>query len=136
MRMRAALFFCCASFAAQLGHTETVVVDDKVAVRDSSLPRPARGMRMEQVEKQFGAPLTRHEAVGQPPITRWDYPAFSVFFERDIVIHSVVLGSPPPAPANDTGAPPATAPSPAASPAPAPGPPQSPAPLLGPASDG
>jgi hypothetical protein len=28
-------------------------------------------------------------AVEQPPITRWDYPAFSVYFEHDRVIHAV-----------------------------------------------
>ena len=25
----------------------------------------------------------------QPPITRWDYPSFSVYFEHDKVIHAV-----------------------------------------------
>jgi hypothetical protein len=46
-------------------------------------------MHMSAVEQQFGAPVTRHETVGQPPITRWDYSGFAVFFERDIVIHAV-----------------------------------------------
>jgi hypothetical protein len=27
--------------------------------------------------------------VGHPPITRWDYPAYSVFFEHDHVLHTV-----------------------------------------------
>jgi len=48
---------------------------------------------MSAVEKRFGAPTSRHPAVGQPPITRWDYPGFSVFFEYDRVIHAVVTGS-------------------------------------------
>jgi hypothetical protein len=51
---------------------------------------PSRGALMNKVEAQFGAPTERHGAVGNPPITRWDYPGFSVFFERDHVIHSVV----------------------------------------------
>lgn len=51
---------------------------------------PARGITMNKVEAQFGTPTERHPAVGNPPITRWDYPGFSVFFERDHVIHSVV----------------------------------------------
>ena len=33
-----------------------------------------------------------YATVGQPPITRWDYPHFSVFFEKDRVIHAVALG--------------------------------------------
>ena len=51
---------------------------------------PSRGITMNKVEAQFGAPSERHDAVGHPPITRWDYPGFSVFFEYDHVIHSVV----------------------------------------------
>ena len=63
-----------------------------VAVRESTVDRPARGMSMEAVEQKYGAPATRHNAVGNPPITRWDYPGFSVFFEHSLVIHSVALG--------------------------------------------
>jgi hypothetical protein len=59
-------------------------------VRESDLPRPGRGMTMHAVEAKFGAPAARHEAVGEPPISRWDYPGFRVFFERDRVIHAVV----------------------------------------------
>jgi hypothetical protein len=46
---------------------------------------------MSQVEARFGAPTTRHAAVGDPPITRWDYPQFSVFFEYDKVLHAVIV---------------------------------------------
>jgi len=70
---------------------ETVVVDDKVTVRASEIPRPAAGMTRKTVEERFGAPQERHAAVGEPPITRWDYPAFAVFFEKDRVIHAVVI---------------------------------------------
>ena len=34
----------------------------------------------------------RHPTVGQPPITRWDYNGFAVFFEHDRVIDAVVTG--------------------------------------------
>jgi len=52
--------------------------------------QPARGMSMEKVEAAFGAPANRVAAVGNPPITRWEYPGFVVFFEHNIVLHSVV----------------------------------------------
>ena len=52
---------------------------------------PERGMRMNAVEGRYGAPTTRYPAVGQPPITRWDYPGFVVFFENDLVLHAVVV---------------------------------------------
>ena len=68
---------------------ETIVVDDQVQIRDSSVEKPKRGITMTQVEAKFGAPVTKHDAVGMPPITRWDYPGFSVFFERDRVIDAV-----------------------------------------------
>jgi hypothetical protein len=69
---------------------ETIAVDDQVAVRNSDVDCPGRGMTMKTVEAKFGAPQERHEAVGVPPISRWDYPTFSVFFEHEYVIHSVV----------------------------------------------
>ena len=68
---------------------ETIVVDDQVQVRDSGTEKPKRGITMTQVEAKFGAPVTKHDAVGAPPITRWDYAGFSVFFEHDRVIHAV-----------------------------------------------
>jgi hypothetical protein len=52
--------------------------------------QPPRGMSMERVEAAFGAPSNRTAAVGNPPITRWEYPGFVVFFEHNIVLHSVV----------------------------------------------
>jgi hypothetical protein len=69
---------------------ETVAIDDQVSVVESDVARPGRGMTMKSVEAKFGAPQERHPAVGKPAITRWDYPAFSVFFENEHVIHAVV----------------------------------------------
>ena len=79
-----------------LAIADTVVVDDQVSVKQTSVPTPKRGSTMADVEKQFGAPVERHPAVSspgtahQPPITRWDYSGFSVVFERDRVIDTVV----------------------------------------------
>jgi hypothetical protein len=75
---------------AGAAHSETIVTGDAVAVRASELPRPSGGMTMHAVEARFGAPQQRHAAVGEPPISRWDYQGFTVFFERDRVIHAVV----------------------------------------------
>ena len=57
--------------------------------------RPNRGSSMSTVEGRFGAPSNRHAAVGTPPITRWDYPQFSVYFEHDRVLHTVLATSAP-----------------------------------------
>jgi hypothetical protein len=56
---------------------------------EASRDRPTRGMSMEKVEATFGAPSNRAPAVGEPPITRWEYPGFVVYFEHHLVIHSV-----------------------------------------------
>jgi hypothetical protein len=69
---------------------ETIATGDQVMVRESDVARPHRGMTMQAVEKKFGAPAARHEAVGEPPISRWDYHGYTVFFEKDRVIHAVV----------------------------------------------
>ncbi len=50
---------------------------------------PSRGMTMAQVEQSHGAPAMRKAAVGNPPITRWEYEGFIVYFEYRHVIHSV-----------------------------------------------
>lgn len=94
-RFLAALLCGCAAAGSALA--DTVVVNDQVQVRESRIDRPKRGATMSEVEKHFGAPVTRHAAVGggsphHPPITRWDYSGFSVFFEGERVIHSVVSG--------------------------------------------
>jgi len=70
---------------------ETLVVNDSVIVQDSSVARPTRGATMASVEAKFGAPAQKHPTVGKPPITRWDYPDFAVYFEGDRVIHAVAL---------------------------------------------
>jgi hypothetical protein len=63
------------------GHYET----------NSSLAMPKRGSSMEQVLAKYGEPVERHDAVGQPPITEWNYGDFRVFFEYQTVLHSINL---------------------------------------------
>lgn len=55
---------------------------------------PERGQSAASVSAQFGEPLKRHPAVGYPPITRWDYPQFSVYFEYAQVINTVLIHTP------------------------------------------
>ena len=48
-----------------------------------------RGLSMAQVEARYGAPAQRISAVGDPPISRWVYPQFVVYFAGQYVIHAV-----------------------------------------------
>ena len=75
------------------GQAETIAVDNTIAVKEPGVPSPTRGMTMQQVESKFGAPSAKSQPVGKPPITRWDYAGFAVYFEYDHVIHSVALSS-------------------------------------------
>jgi hypothetical protein len=89
----AALAIGVGAFGGAL-HAEIIAMGDQVSVRETNVERPGRGMSMKAVEAKFGAPRERHAAVGKPPITRWDYPAFSVFFEYEHVIDAVVNPGP------------------------------------------
>ena len=55
-----------------------------------SINTPRNGLTMGQVRQQFGDPASTVAAVGEPPISRWEYTGFSVFFEHDLVLHSVI----------------------------------------------
>jgi hypothetical protein len=72
---------------------ETIAVENGIAVKPSDVPTPRRGMTMDEVSSKFGAPAAKVPAVGNPPISRWEYPGFIVYFEADRVIHSVVSES-------------------------------------------
>jgi hypothetical protein len=51
--------------------------------------KPTRGMSRESVQATYGSPQSTVAAVGEPPIARWEYADFVVFFEHNLVIHSV-----------------------------------------------
>lgn len=51
--------------------------------------QPTREMTMQQVKAQFGAPASIKPAVGNPPITRWVYPDYTVYFEGNLTLDTV-----------------------------------------------
>lgn len=60
-----------------------------------SAKTPKRGMTMKQVRAEYGKPIKIHRSKGKvkknwPRITRWEYARFSVYFERKVVLHTVV----------------------------------------------
>ncbi|MBL1319474.1 MAG: hypothetical protein COA63_000240 [Methylophaga sp.] len=62
------------------------------AVSNSSegILRPTRGMSKSAVEQKFGTPDQKSAAIGDPPISKWTYSDFIVYFEYNHVIHSVI----------------------------------------------
>jgi hypothetical protein len=91
--MRYRNLLLAAMLASGLAGAETISVDNGIAVKESDVATPSRGMTMDQVASKFGAPAAKVPAVGKPPISRWEYPGFIVYFEANHVIHSVVANS-------------------------------------------
>jgi len=81
------LFAFVFAFIGMAG-ADTLQVDGIAPGADST--RPTRGMTQASVESRYGTPVSRRAAVGEPPISRWDYAGFVVYFEYDLVIHAVV----------------------------------------------
>jgi len=54
---------------------------------------PEKGADQATVESRFGSPGKIKGPVGTPPIATWEYPGFLVYFESNIVIHSVLKPS-------------------------------------------
>lgn len=56
---------------------------------------PRNGMTMAQVKSRYGEPMKVLPTRGgsskyQPPIHRWEYPKYIVYFQNTHVIHSVL----------------------------------------------
>ena len=72
---------------------DTLLIQRVQAAAQVHLPK--RGSSMQAVSASFGAPARKFPAVGggsrhMPPITRWEYPTFSVYFENDHVVDAVL----------------------------------------------
>lgn len=86
-------FVALAAAAAPAAHAETLLVER--VQQEHGTVMPTRGMTMAQVERQFGAPASKLAPAGgdaprHPVINRWGYDRFTVYFERDRVIDSVL----------------------------------------------
>lgn len=78
---------------AGVAQADTLLIDRTRQAATVELPR--RGMLMDQVLAQFGEPQSRVAPVGgdrpqHPPITRWVYPEFTVYFEHSHVVNAVL----------------------------------------------
>ncbi len=79
---------------------ETTEVELDASQLGPNVATPRKGSSMKEVVARFGQPVKKYKAVGgssrqQPPITRWDYDQFYVFFEYTHVVRAVVPGRPP-----------------------------------------
>ncbi|MBT8069264.1 MAG: hypothetical protein HKP21_09390 [Xanthomonadales bacterium] len=66
-----------------------VLIIDEVRQADR-MELPKNGQNKATVEAKFGTPLERLAAVGDPPISSWKYDTYSVYFEYDLVLFTVL----------------------------------------------
>jgi hypothetical protein len=75
--------------AMTVANADTLLLDGVQIAEATRTERPARGASKAQVEQRYGQPTRMVAAIGEPPISRWEYPGFVVYFEFDHVIHAV-----------------------------------------------
>ena len=76
--------------SANLFAEEINLPTDESKTTEFTIQLPGRGMSKEMVQNRFGEALNKEPAVGQPPISKWTYSNFTVYFESEYVIHAVV----------------------------------------------
>lgn len=76
-------------FAALPAAAEDILIPLGQQGEDLRAPLPQLGESRRSVLERFGLADEEHPPVGNPPITRWDYREFSVYFEYDHVVSSV-----------------------------------------------
>jgi len=87
-RMRTIALIALLFAAMGTASAETLKMDGASAMSGDG--RPTRGMTQASVQSKYGSPASIKAPVGEPPITRWEYTDFVVFFEHDKVIHAVL----------------------------------------------
>ncbi|KAA9133186.1 hypothetical protein F3N42_02170 [Marinihelvus fidelis] len=85
IRTFVATLLICAPLALS---ADVLILDEVRQVESMALP--INGLSKADVEAKFGTPREKHNAVGNPPITRWDYESYSVYFEYDLVLYTVL----------------------------------------------
>jgi len=88
-KVLALMIVAAAMLCTTTGLSADVLLIEEVRQAEN-MPLPVNGMDKEQVRNRFGAPAATHAPVGDPPITRWDYENWSVYFEYDLVLSTVL----------------------------------------------
>jgi len=88
------LSMACAAVAPLQAADGSTQHQQTVTTVRRALDMPARGLSMKQVRKRYGKPQkivspSGHFSKRRPPITRWVYSNFTVYFENNLVLHSV-----------------------------------------------
>lgn len=88
-RFRSALLFLTLALIASGPVAADVLLIDSIESAPA-MQTPRNGLSMTQVRQQYGDPAQEVPAVGEPPISRWEYDSYTVYFEHELVLHSVI----------------------------------------------
>ena len=67
---------------------DVLIIDEVRQAGRMELPK--NGQSKAAVEAKFGTPAEKNSAVGDPPISNWKYDTYSVYFEYDLVLFTVL----------------------------------------------
>jgi hypothetical protein len=76
------------AFAVQAVYADVLLIEEVRQAERMELPK--NGQNKADVESRFGTPLEKRAAVGDPPISSWKYDTYSVYFEYDLVLSTVL----------------------------------------------
>jgi hypothetical protein len=70
------------------GQTDVLLIEQVRQAGNMSVPE--NGQTKAEVEHSFGEPESRSSPVGDPPISMWKYAGWSVYFEYNLVLFTVL----------------------------------------------
>ena len=76
------------AFTFQTACADVLLIDEVRQAERMNLPQ--NGQSKANIETKFGAPIQKKPAVGDPPISSWKYDKYSVYFEYDRVLFTVL----------------------------------------------
>ena len=76
------------AFAFQAATADVLIIDEVRQVGRMEVPK--NGESKATVEARFGTPNDKSSPVGDLPISSWKYDTYSVYFEYDLVLFTVL----------------------------------------------
>ena len=89
-RMVLTLMLVLSACLAQIGITQADVLLIEEVRQSDRMSLPINGVSKDEVRARYGEPEQKHAAVGDPPITQWTYDSWSVYFEYELVLFTVL----------------------------------------------
>ena len=76
------------ALTSQIAIADVLIIDEVRQADRMELPK--NGQSKADIEAKFGTPAEKRAAVGDPPISSWKYDTYSVYFEYDLVLFTVL----------------------------------------------